>query len=366
MRITDLNSVTANPLDAGGSASHETLKGSTLKGSLSVLGGRACSPKTTQHSSTRLIMQTTLASEVALDGIGLHKGTLVNLVLKPASADTGIVFRRTDLAGSGDIFARYDTVCDTSMCTAIGNKTGASVATIEHLMAAVGAAGVDNLIVEIDAHEVPVMDGSSDAFMDALDLAGTVELEEPRRYIRILEPISLEEGDKKGALEPYEDGFRIELGIDFENRVIGKQFLGVDITPDTFRDEIANARTFGFYKDVELLRSLGLAKGASLDNAVVLDGETVMNEDGLRGPDEFVRHKILDAVGDLSLAGAPILGCYKGDKVGHAFNNQMLVKLFANRQAWEYVTLSRVPGQGAESGRELAGQMMPQLAVSAD
>ncbi|MEQ9520256.1 MAG: UDP-3-O-acyl-N-acetylglucosamine deacetylase [Parvibaculum sp.] len=351
MGRTDLDLATVSPLHGGGSASHET-----SKVQLGLVGDRFHSDQT----ATDLITQTTLASEVSLDGIGLHKGNLVRLVLKPAVADTGIVFRRTDLEGSADIPARFDSVCDTAMCTAIGNSSGASVATIEHLMAAVSAAGVDNLIVEIDAHEVPVMDGSSDAFVDALELAGTVELDAPRRYIRILAPISLEEGNKKAVLEPYDVGFRIEIGIDFENKIIGKQYLGVDITQATFRDQIADARTFGFYKDVELLRSLGLAKGASLDNAVVLDGETIMNEDGLRGPDEFVRHKILDAVGDLSLAGAPILGCYKGERVGHAFNNQMLVALFANREAWEYVTLPRTDED------ELSSGFVPQLAVSAD
>lgn len=350
MARTDFDIVATGPAHGGGSASHVV-----AKQAFAVDGRRFSSPS----ADTDLVMQTTLATEVSLDGIGLHKGTLVRLVLKPAAANTGIVFRRTDLDGAADIAARFDTVCDTAMCTAIGSANGASVATIEHLMAAISAVGVDNLIVEIDAHEVPVMDGSSDAFVDALELAGTVDLDEPRRYIRILEPIVLEEGAKKAVLEPYDGGFRIEFAIEFDNKVIGKQFMAVDITADTFRDQIADARTFGFFKDVELLRSLGLAKGASLDNAVVLDGETVMNEDGLRGADEFVRHKILDAVGDLSLAGAPILGCYKAERAGHAFNNQMLVKLFANRQAWEYATLRR-------GALEDAAELMPQLAISAD
>jgi UDP-3-O-[3-hydroxymyristoyl] N-acetylglucosamine deacetylase len=307
-----------------------------------------------------VIRQTTISTSVSLDGVGLHKGTMVHLVLKPAEPDTGIVFRRTDLDTDDvevtDIAARYDTVCDATMCTTIGNAAGTTVATIEHIMAAIAALEIDNLIVEIDAHEVPVMDGSSDAFVAMLDRAGRCELPAARRFIRLLDRVSLEDGLKTASLNPHDDGFRVEFSIDFDNPVIGRQSLAVDVSPESFRGDLSNARTFGFIEDYEMLRSLGLAQGATLENAVVLDGDTVMNEDGLRAPDEFVRHKVLDAIGDLSLAGAPILGCYQAARAGHAFNNQMLHALFANPDAWEVVTLRH-------------SQVMPYvapLAVSAD
>lgn len=330
-------------------ADGSTNGGSAIDGPM-LSGGPAGAVKLTlAHSNDRartgtdVVRQTTIATSVDLDGIGLHKGTNVHMVLRPAGADTGIVFRRTDMKAAdrsvSDIPARFDTVCDTSMCTTIGNAAGARVATIEHLMAAVYALGIDNLLVEIDAEEVPVMDGSSAAFVAALDRAGVKELPAPRKFIRILEPVSLEDGLKQGTLEPCSDGFRIDLSIDFDNVTIGKQALSFEASPEAFRKAISSARTFGFLEDYELLKSLDLAHGASLDNAVVLDGETVLNEDGLRSPDEFVRHKVLDAVGDLALAGAPILGRYVGSRVGHAFNNQILRALFANPDAWEYVTM---------------------------
>ncbi len=305
--------------------------------------------------------QTTIANSITMNGIGLHKGTLVRLVLTPAEPDTGIVFRRTDLETTDreitDIPARYDAVTDATMCTTIGNAAGTKVATIEHLMAALSALEIDNLIVEVDAEEIPVMDGSSDAFIALLDKTGRKTVSTPRRYIRVLKPISVEDGLRQGTLHPCEDGLRIELSIDFDNQVIGKQDLALNISPETFRRELSRSRTFGFLKDVELLRSLGLAKGATLENAVVLDGEEVLNEEGLRSPDEFVRHKMLDAVGDLALAGAPILGCYDASRAGHAFNNQVLHALFANPDAWEYVTR----GEGDDLGMDA-----PRLMVSAD
>ncbi len=289
-----------------------------------------------------VLRQTTIARSITMDGVGLHKGTLVRLVLSPAEANTGIVFRRTDLETRDrsvtDIPARYDSVTDATMCTTIGNAAGTKVATIEHLMAAVSAFQIDNLLVEVDAEEVPVMDGSSDAFIALLDQAGRRTLGAPRRFIRVLEPISVEDGLRHGTMHPCDDGLRIELSIDFDNQVIGKQDLALTISPESFRRELSRSRTFGFLKDVEMLRSLGLAKGATLDNAVVLDGDEVLNDGGLRSPDEFVRHKTLDAVGDLALAGAPILGCYKASRAGHAFNNHVLHALFANPDSWEYVT----------------------------
>lgn len=346
MRNTDHDTL-AEPVNTGG--------GSTINNL------RLAHSNSGSAVGTNLQMQTTIAKPISLDGIGLHKGTLVHLVLKPADANTGILFRRTDLETSDqavtDIPARYDAVTDATMCTTIGNGAGTKVATIEHLMAAVSALQIDNLLIEIDAEEVPVMDGSSDAFIELLDQAGQKKLGAPRRFIRVLEPIVVKDGLRSGTLHPCDDGLRIELSIDFDNQVIGKQDLALTISPDSFREELSRSRTFGFLKDVEMLRSIGLAQGASLDNAVVLDGEEVLNDGGLRSPDEFVRHKTLDAVGDLALAGAPILGRYSASRAGHAFNNQVLHALFAQPGAWEFVTCD---------GMVEAVEDAPRMMVSAD
>jgi len=337
----------AEPVNTGGGATFNKLRLAHSRDSTSV--------------GIDVLRQTTIAKPITMNGIGLHKGTLVRLVLTPADANTGIVFRRTDLDTTDrsitDIPARYDSVIDATMCTTIGNAAGTKVATIEHLMAAVSALQIDNLLIEVDAEEVPVMDGSSDAFIALLDQAGQKTLGSPRRYIRVLEPISVEDGLRRGTLHPCDEGLRIELSIDFDNKVIGKQDLALTISPDSFRRELSRSRTFGFLKDVEMLRSLGLAKGATLENAVVLDGDKVLNDDGLRSPDEFVRHKTLDAVGDLALAGGPILGCYSASRAGHAFNNQVLHALFANPDSWEYVTCDEPVDVIAD---------VPRMMVSAD
>ncbi len=346
MRNTDHDTL-AEPVNTGGGSTINKLHLAHSNGETAVEGN--------------IQLQTTIAEAISLDGIGLHKGTLVRLVLKPAEENTGILFRRTDLETNDrtvtDIPARYDSVTDATMCTTIGNAAGTKVATIEHLMAAVSALQIDNLLIEIDAEEVPVMDGSSDAFIELLDQAGQRTLSTPRRFIRVLEPISVEDGLRVGTLHPCDEGLRIELSIDFDNQVIGKQDLALTISPDSFREELSRSRTFGFLKDVEMLRSLGLAQGATLDNAVVLDGEEVLNDGGLRSPDEFVRHKTLDAVGDLALAGAPILARYNASRAGHAFNNQVLHALFAHPDSWEYVTCDEMVGAVEET---------PRMMVSAD
>lgn len=307
----------------------------------------------------RSSFQTTLARAIEVEGIGLHQGEAARLVMKPAKAGAGIVFRRTDLSSIDraltDIPARYDAVSGTMMCTTLGNEKGTTVATVEHLMAALSAFGIDNLLIEVSGPEVPVMDGSSAPFVKAITQAGVRELDTPCQVIRILKPVVIEEGLKRAELLPGE-GFSIEFDIDFDNAVIGKQSFRTEITEELFADEISEARTFGFFQDYELLKSMGLAKGGSLDNAVVIDGETVMNEAGLRFADEFVRHKVLDAVGDLSLAGAPIVGCYRGVRAGHALNNQILRALFAAPDAWEWVAIEPRPAQAA---RALAAAALP-------
>ena len=327
-----------------------------------VRGAGASSGKSSVRSQDRAKLarssfQTTLGRAIEVEGIGLHQGETARLVMKPAEAGTGIVFRRTDLSSIDrnltDIPARYDTVSGTTMCTVLGNEKGTTVATVEHLMAALAACGVDNLLIEVSGPEVPVMDGSSAPFVKAIRQAGVRELEAPCVAIRILKPVIIEEGLKRAELLPG-DGFAIEFDIDFDNAAIGKQSYRTEITEELFAEEISEARTFGFYQDYEALKAMGLAKGGSLDNAVVIDGETVMNDDGLRYADEFVRHKVLDAVGDLSLAGAPIVGLYRGVRAGHALNNQILRALFAAPDAWDFVSIEPQPALAA---RALAAAM---------
>ena len=318
--------------------------------------GAACTPASIETPSAasldRPAYQTTLSRSIEIEGIGLHKGEQARLVLKPAAADTGVIFRRIDLSSIDrtltDIPARFDAVCETTMCTVLGNEKGTTVATVEHLMAALAACGIDNLIVEVSGPEVPVMDGSSAAFVKAIRQAGIRGLDTPRLAIRILKPVILEEGLKKAELLPGE-GFSISFDIDFDNPVIGQQSYTAYINAELFAEELSEARTFGFYKDYELLKSMGLAKGGSLENAVVIDGEEVMNEEGLRFTDEFVRHKVLDAVGDLALAGAPLIGRYRGVRAGHALNNRILRALFAAPDAWEFVALTPRAEKGLEA-----------------
>ena len=282
--------------------------------------------------------QTTLAQTVSCSGIGLHKGEMVNLVLRPAEAGTGVMFRRTDIDGGlsreAILEAKYDKVIGTMLGTVIANESGAAVSTIEHLMAALAGCGVDNVIVEVDAAEVPVMDGSSMAFVDLIETAGLKKLDSPRKVIRIKKPVYLEDGMKKAALLPS-DGFSVSVEIDFDNKVIGQQTCDFEMTEGSFKRELCDCRTFGFLKDIQFMHENGLGLGGSLDNAIVLDGDEVLNEDGLRRADEFVRHKVLDAIGDLYLAGYSIQGRFEGVRSGHDINNKLLHALFAQPDAWE-------------------------------
>ncbi len=301
-----------------------------------------------------LVRQNTLGETVRVDGIGLHKGTPVTLVMHPAPAGHGIVFRRVDLVDAlgvakATVAARFDTVTETTMCTTIGNDHGASIATIEHLMAAIAGLAIDNLLIEIDGPEVPMMDGSSAAFVDALSKVGLKSLDAPRYAIRILKPVKVEDGEKITALVPA-DTFSVDVAIDFTCEAIGQQRANMPLMNGQFCAELSRARTFGFRKDVDMLQSIGLALGGSLDNAIVIDeDDSIMNEDGLRFDDEFVRHKALDAVGDLALAGAPILGRFEGNRPGHDMNNRVLHALFADESAYELVPVTdelglRLPG----------------------
>lgn len=281
--------------------------------------------------------QSTLRRRASLSGIGVHSGLQVSLTLHPAEADSGVTFvrARPDSIGDCEIPANYRHVSATDLCTAVGVDE-VSVATIEHLMSALSALDIDNVTVEIDGPEVPVMDGSATAFIDAVDQAGTRRLDAPVRYIKVLKPVRVQNGESFAEFTPY-DGRRIEVEIDFANSLVGRQKFAADIDARTFRRDIARARTFGFLADVEQLLARGFARGASLENAVVIGEDRVINPEGLRFADECVRHKALDAIGDLALAGAPILGCYRSYRGGHKLNFRALEALVSDRSAWTTV-----------------------------
>ena len=283
--------------------------------------------------------QTTLREEVAVSGIGVHSGLPVTLTLHPADDDTGILFQRVTADGAIEREIRADVraVTATEFATVLGDASGPLCSTAEHLLAALRGLNVDNVIVEIDGPEVPIMDGSAAPFVEALDQAGLTARALPRRYIEVLKPVRVSKGDAFGELRPYEHGFRVEAEIEFDHPLIGRQALALDIEPDSFRREIARARTFGFMKDVAKLWSAGYALGASFDNTLVVTEDRVLNPEGLRFADEFVRHKVLDALGDLALAGHPLLAAYRTVRGGHKLNHAVLSALMADTSAWRVV-----------------------------
>lgn len=285
-------------------------------------------------------MQHTLKSEISLEGTGLHSGARVALTLRPAGPGEGIKFIRTDVRETDNVIpARWDLVVDTRLCTMIGNADGVSVGTVEHLMAALRGCAIDNAVIELNGPEVPVMDGSAAPFVELIDRAGMQAQQAPRRVIRVLSEITVEEGEKFARLTPDENS--VFAGrIDFAHPSIGVQTREIKLLNGNFRHDIAGARTFGFLHEVETLRRNGLARGGSLENAIVLDEGGILNPGGLRHEDEFIRHKLLDAVGDLYLAGAPIIGAYDGHKAGHALNNALLRKLFATDGAWQSIEIN--------------------------
>ena len=289
-----------------------------------------------------MLRQRTISQPVSTKGVGLHSGRRVDITLRPAEANTGIVFHRVDLDTIVDIPARADLVGGTRMASVL-QKDGVRVSTVEHLMSALAGLGIDNLHVDINAEEVPIMDGSAGTFVYLLRSAGLKELSVPKRFIRVLKPIEVCEGEgsqaKWARLEPY-DGFALEFAIDFQHPAINStaNFAKVDFARDSYVKSIARARTFGFASEVEALRAAGLARGGSLDNAIVLDEFRVLNSDGLRYDDEFVKHKILDAIGDLYLVGHPLVARYVAVKSGHDLNNQLARALLAAQDSWEYVS----------------------------
>lgn len=288
-------------------------------------------------------MQATLCRSVAFSGVGLHSGAPVSLTVRPATVDTGIRFCRIDVTDRDQIVpARFDHVVDTRLNTMIGNADGVRVSTVEHLMAALAAAGVDNALIDIDGPEVPVMDGSALPFQRAIEAVGLAMTAAPRRVLRVLEPIRVESGAASAALVPARR-FAVDFTIDFPDPAIGRQSLALDVTAGSFADELADCRTFARLAEIDALRKVGLARGGDLGNAVVVDGARVLNPGGLRRPDEFVRHKMLDVVGDLFLAGGPILGRYIGHRAGHDLTNRLLHALFERPSAWVWETVETHP-----------------------
>ncbi len=277
----------------------------------------------------------TLKTAIGCVGVGLHSGRRVTLTLRPAAGGTGILFRRTDLGI--DIPARFDRVVDTRLCTALVAEDApqARIGTVEHVMAALAGTGVTDAIVELDGAEVPILDGSAAPFVFLIDCAGTVALSSPAPVVEVLKRIRVEDGEAFAELQPNrEAGFDASLTIDFPATAIGRQHIAMRVTPAAFRAQLAEARTFTLAEEISRLRAAGLAQGGSLANAIVVDGPLVLNPGGLRKPDEFVRHKLLDAVGDLALAGAGLTARFFGHRSGHALNNKLLRALFADRGAW--------------------------------
>jgi UDP-3-O-[3-hydroxymyristoyl] N-acetylglucosamine deacetylase len=283
--------------------------------------------------------QTTLRSRVSIGGVGVHSSAPAQLVLHPSDVDSGVVFLRTGLPGGRErlLEAQRCNVTHTALCTILGDASGATVGTVEHLLATLSGLQVDNVLIEIDGPETPIMDGSAADFVNAIDQVGVVQQGRPRRYLKVLKPVRAEREGGYAEFIPGDRGFDLDVEIDFASAVIGRQRRAFHLDPVVFRREIARARTFGFVSDIKKLWQAGYALGSSLENSIAIDGDEIINPEGLRYSDEFVRHKALDAVGDLSLAGAPIIGRYRTYRPGHRLNALALEALFADRSAYEFV-----------------------------
>ena len=300
-------------------------------------------------------MQSTIKRSVAFEGVGLHSGRPARMTIAPAGADRGIWFRRTDIAdpAAAHIAASWTSAVPSPLCTRLRNEAGTEISTVEHVLAALAGCGVRNAVIEVNGPEVPILDGSSRPFVAAIVEAGLRSLGVPDRAIEILKPVEVRRGDAMARLEPS-DSFRIDFSIEFEDAAIGAQAKSLDLSNGAFVRELCDSRTFCRRADVEAMRAAGLALGGTYDNAVVVDGASVLSPGGLRHADEAVRHKMLDALGDLSLAGAPIIGLYTGRRAGHALTGALLDALFADRGAWRMVTCdgpraARLPGAGVKA-----------------
>jgi UDP-3-O-[3-hydroxymyristoyl] N-acetylglucosamine deacetylase len=304
--------------------------------------------------------QTTLRSHATVAGIGVHSGSPVTLTIRPAEPNTGIAFLRSGGSGDREIPATFRSVTATEFATVLGDQSGPAVSTTEHVLAALYALGVDNALVEVDGPEVPIMDGSAQPFVAAIDQAGIATLSVPRRYIQVLKPVRVSQNGCYGELQPRARGLRVETEIEFEHPLIGRQSFALEVEPGLFRRELARARTFGFMRDVAKLWSAGYSLGASFENTVVIAENRVLNPEGLRFPDEFARHKAVDAIGDLALAGAPLIGAYRSVRGGHKLNNAVLTALMADRSAWTYVDRPEVePVRRARGYADLSGFAAP-------
>jgi UDP-3-O-[3-hydroxymyristoyl] N-acetylglucosamine deacetylase len=305
-----------------------------------------------------MVGQRTLKNSIRASGVGLHSGKKVLMTLRPALADTGIVFRRTDLQNAEDIPARAENVGDTSLGTVLV-KGDSRVSTVEHLLSAFAGLGIDNAIVELSAAEVPIMDGSAGPFVFLMQSAGIEEQRAPKRFVRVKQPVRVEDGDKWAEVRPF-DGFKVNFEIEFNHPVFKRraQKASMDFSTTSFLKEVSRARTFGFMRDLETMRSRNLALGGNLDNAIVLDDFRVLNEDGLRYEDEFVKHKILDAIGDLYVLGHSLIGEFSAHKSGHSLNNKLVRTLLKERSAWEEVvfdTADEAPISYVEAPAHIAG-----------
>ena len=289
-----------------------------------------------------MIRQRTLKNLIRATGVGLHTGAKVYMTLRPAPPNSGIIFRRVDLARPVEIKATPHAVGDTRLSSCL-ERDDVRISTVEHLMSAFAGLGIDNAYVDLSAPEVPIMDGSAAPFVFLLQSAGIEAQSAPKKFIRVLNPVRVEEGTKWVQLEPH-NGFKLSLSIDFDHPLFDKmrKSVSVDFSDTSYIKEVSRARTFGFMQDVETMRGQGLALGGSLDNAIVMDEYRVLNTDGLRYEDEFVKHKVLDAIGDLYLLGHPLIGAFSGQKSGHALNNQLLRRLLEDRAAWEFASFERV------------------------
>ncbi|MBL8643228.1 MAG: UDP-3-O-acyl-N-acetylglucosamine deacetylase [Rhodospirillaceae bacterium] len=298
----------------------------------------------TSPFSRRPVLQKTLKTSIGCTGVGLHSGARVALKLHPAPSNTGIVFRRSDLVGGGaEIKAHWTNVTDSRLCTVIADQNGVSVATVEHLMAAFYGMAIDNAVVEVNGPEVPAMDGSAWPFMFLMECAGITELQAPRKALRIRKTKTFSNNGKRVSFSPSPDDLRIEFEIDFKAPAIGRQFCSFVISDETFKAEISRSRTFGLLSEVTALREAGLARGGSLENAIVVDGDRILNDDGLRHANEFVRHKVLDAVGDLYLCGYPIIGYFSGYCSSHADTAKLMQAVLSDPSCWELVNMEDLP-----------------------
>ena len=304
--------------------------------------------------------QTTLREPASIAGIGIHSGSPVTVTLYPAEADTGIVFWRCGISGQNDreIVANFRSVTATEFATVLGDKHGPAVSTTEHVLAALSALGVDNVIVEVDGPEVPIMDGSAAPFVAAIDRAGITAVSGRRRCIKVLRPVRVSLDGSWGEIRPYTRGLRIETEIQFDHPLVGRQSFAIDVQPDLFRRELSRARTFGFMRDVTKLWSAGYALGASFENTVVVAESRILSAEGMRFADEFVRHKVVDTIGDLALAGAPLMGAYRSVRGGHKLNHAVVAALMNDHTAWAYSEMEE-PVRRPRGHAEIAAAFAP-------